>query len=659
MDSSATSHGSRCAGTIGAVGNNRLGVAGLNWTASIMGAESFQTDPNTGADFANIADSINAIEFTIQAKLAFVGTGGANVRVLSNSWSVRSQGDFNPPETFQFLREEIERAAANDILYVTSAGNRGGTERENNDTHPSYPVGYRLPNVVAVAATDNEDLLAPFSSYGPETVHLGAPGVGILSTARSRMRNDYFATSGTSRATPQVAGAAALILSRCALNTNQLKSVLLNNVDPVPSLAGRTITGGRLNVDRALRSCSPPPMQYYPLPRPIRLLDTRLGAVACDTPGVPLVAGQARTVLARGTCEGLTIPATAQAVVGNARVVNNVPGSTDGYVVLYPSNVPRPTVSNLNYSSGQTVPNAFTIGLGSDGAFKALATSTTNFIVDITGYYAPPPTGLYYHPLPRPVRLLDTRAGASACDTPGAPLIGGQARTQAARVTCDGVTIPSSAQAIVGNATVVNNTGAAGGFVTLYPSGEARPLAANLNYVQGQTVPNAFTVRLGNSDGAFNIHAATGINFIVDIAGYYSAQQADENGAGLLYNSLLTPVRVLDTRPGELACNRLSVSLTANAIQPLAGRRFCGIPGLARAVVGNATVVNTLQGSTSGFITLHPSGTTVPIATNLNYVAGQTVSNAFTVLLGADGAFYIYPTTDTHFIADITGYFAQ
>ncbi|MGI8995100.1 MAG: hypothetical protein ACR2GW_00340, partial [Pyrinomonadaceae bacterium] len=249
--------------------------------------------------------------------------------------------------------------------------------------------------------------------------------------------------------------------------------------------------------------------------------------------------------------------------------------------------------------------------------------------------------------------------GASACDTPGAPLIGGQARTQAARVTCDGVTIPSSAQAIVGNATFVNNTGAAGGFVTLYPSGEARPLAANLNYVQGQTVPNAFTVRLGNSDGAFNIHAATGINFIVDIAGYYSAQQADENGAGLLYNSLLTPVRVLDTRPGELACNRLSVSLTANAIQPLAGRRFCGIPGLARAVVGNATVVNTLQGSTSGFITLHPSGTTVPIATNLNYVAGQTVSNAFTVLLGADGAFYIYPTTDTHFIADITGYFAQ
>ena len=83
------------------------------------------------------------------------------------------------------------------------------------------------------------------------------------------------------------------------------------------------------------------------------------------------------------------------------------------------------------------------------------------------------------------------------------------------------MTIPSTAQVVVGNATVVNNTGAAGGFVTLYPAGASRPNVSNLNYTAGQVVPNAFTAGLG-SGGAFNIYAQTGINFIADVSGYYA-----------------------------------------------------------------------------------------------------------------------------------------
>src|SRR2546428_747461 len=231
-------HGSHGSSTIGAVGNHGAGVAGVNWTASIMGSK-FLDATGTGTT----ADAINAIEFVVQAKAAFAATSGANVRVLSNSWG---GGAFS-----QALLDEINRANANDMLFVAAAGNSGTP----NDLFPEYPASYNAPNVVAVAATDNTDSLAFFSNYGPSSVHLGAPGIDVLSTA---VGSNYAYLSGTSMATPHVSGAALLVLSKCALNTASLKTLLLNNVDPIPSLAGRTVTGGRLNVNKAIRACAAP-----------------------------------------------------------------------------------------------------------------------------------------------------------------------------------------------------------------------------------------------------------------------------------------------------------------------------------------------------------------------------------------------------------------
>jgi len=404
-------------------------------------------------------------------------------------------------------------------------------------------------------------------------------------------------------------------------------------------------------------------LQYYPLATPIRLLDTRPSEPACDAPGAPLVAGATRTEAARTACVG--IPSNAQVIVGNATAVNTAAGSADGFITLYPSEVTRPTVSNLNYVSDQIVPNAFTVGLGSDGAFNIYASSTTHCIVDITGYYAPPnPGGLYYHALPQPVRLLDTRAGQPACDTPGTPLAGGASRTQLARTTCNGVLIPAEALAIVGNATVVNNvSGNSDGFVTLYPSGAPRPTASNLNYVPGQIVPNSFTVGLG-ADGAFAIYAQTATHFIVDVAGYYSTQQTDINGTGLLYYSLSASVRLLDTRAGQPACDTPGVPLTGGSSRTAVARTTCGgqtIPQSAEAVVGNATVVNNVSGydHSGGFVTLYPSSAGLPVVSNLNYAAGQVVPNSFVVGLGnADGAFNVYAQTTINFIVDLIGYFA-
>ena len=210
---------------------------------------------------------------------------------------------------------------------------------------------------------------------------------------------------------------------------------------------------------------------------------------------------------------------------------------------------------------------------------------------------------------------------------------------------------------------MVNTTPGAGtGFVTLYPSGAEHPTVSYLNYVPEEIVPNSFTVALG-SDGAFNIFALTTLHFIVDITGYYSDQQFDENGQGLLYYPLTSPVRLIDTRAGELACETTSprTPFGHGETRTLVARRTCGgvtIPSNAQAVVGNATVVNTTAGAGAGFVTLSPSGTVRPTVSNLNYVPGQVVPNSFVVGLGSDGAFNVYALTSLHFIADIAGYFA-
>ncbi|MBS1792163.1 MAG: pre-peptidase C-terminal domain-containing protein [Acidobacteria bacterium] len=396
-------------------------------------------------------------------------------------------------------------------------------------------------------------------------------------------------------------------------------------------------------------------LQFYPLPHPIRLLDTRTTATSgCDQPHAPIAGGTSRTQTAAGrTCDGITIPSSARALTGNVTTVQ----SGGGFLTLYPSDAARPNVANTNYLPNEVVNNVFTVGIGAgDGAFKIYALNTTDVVVDVTGYYAPPGTGgLYFHPLPTPIRLLETRPSQPGCFTPGVKVFGGIEQTQLARVTCGSVTIPANAQAIVGNATVVMPS--TNGFLTLWPNGATRPVVASSNYSAGQVVNASFTVGLGG-DGRFGIYSVATTDLVVDVLGYFSPDATDLNGTGLLFTPLAHPVRLLETRPTFTGCYMTGAPLAGGSTRTQPARVTCEsltIPSSALGVVGNATVVGP---ASNGFLTLWPSNAAQPTTATSNYAMGRNWNRHFTVGLGPDGAFKIFPSATTDLVLDVSGFYA-
>ncbi len=223
------SHGSHCAGTIGGVGNNGKGVAGVNWNVRLLPVK-FLSSSGSGS-------TEGAIEAVNYARIM-------KVNVMSNSWG---GGSFS-----QALKDAISAANDAGILFVAAAGNDGS----NNDSRATYPAGYDLPNVVAVAATDNRDTLASFSNYGTKTVHVAAPGVNIYSSVKG---GGYATYSGTSMATPHVAGIAALLMSANPSWTfAEVKDRLIKTSDPVAGLRRKVLAKGRVNAYNAFMGIVPP-----------------------------------------------------------------------------------------------------------------------------------------------------------------------------------------------------------------------------------------------------------------------------------------------------------------------------------------------------------------------------------------------------------------
>jgi subtilisin family serine protease/subtilisin-like proprotein convertase family protein len=222
-------HGTHVSGTIAAVGNNGVGVTGVNWTSSIMALKFLDSSGRGSTDAA-----VRAVNYVTMMRTTY----GVNVRVTNNSWGGKGSSTA--------LYDAIAANRNADILFVAAAGNDSG----DTDLSPNYPAAYDLNNIVSVAATDHQDALAWFSSYGANTVDLAAPGVNVLSTWPG---NAYSSVSGTSMASPHVAGVAALAWAHSPLATSsQIKDAILAGADRIASLAGDSVTGGRSNARRTL-----------------------------------------------------------------------------------------------------------------------------------------------------------------------------------------------------------------------------------------------------------------------------------------------------------------------------------------------------------------------------------------------------------------------
>ncbi len=217
-------HGSHCAGTIGGAGNNALGVAGVNWNTSLMAVKFLGADGSGSTETA-----IKAIQYATKM----------GAKVMSNSWG---GGGFS-----QALLDAISESNKAGALFVAAAGNSAS----NNDKLENYPSNYDLPNILAVSAIDNRGKLANFSSYGLKKVHIGAPGVNILSTTGGA----YDSFSGTSMATPHVAGVAALVWGNDPkLTALELKARLIATAKPIASLKGKVSSGGMVDAFAALKA---------------------------------------------------------------------------------------------------------------------------------------------------------------------------------------------------------------------------------------------------------------------------------------------------------------------------------------------------------------------------------------------------------------------
>ena len=249
-------HGSHVAGILGAVGNNSVGVAGVCWRVQIMVCKFFDS-PAQGP----ISDAIKCIDY---ARMH-------GAQVINASWG---------SDSFQSLalRDAITSARDAGIIFVAAAGN----STADNEVTPLYPASYDLENIISVAATTRTDGLASFSNYGATRVDLGAPGDPVFSCWNNG-DDGYQYFSGTSMAAPNVTGACALARARYPLeNYQEIKQRILNATDPLPSLAGKCVTGGRLNLQKLVNG---PPTPANLVIQSIALVPTGIAISWSSQPG--------------------------------------------------------------------------------------------------------------------------------------------------------------------------------------------------------------------------------------------------------------------------------------------------------------------------------------------------------------------------------------
>jgi hypothetical protein len=408
----------------------------------------------------------------------------------------------------------------------------------------------------------------------------------------------------------------------------------LTNGTTYTFVVGATNSAGAGPGSTPSNSVVPGPDRYHPL-TPARILDTRNGTGGFSSPLGP----QAQlTLQVTGADAGLIPSSGVAAVVMNVTVTDTTAAS---YLTVSPSQLPRPTASNLNWTPGTTVPNLVEVPVGPDGRVSFFnAAGSVDVIADIEGYVGtanetPGADGLF-SPV-TPTRVLDTRSGVGGVAHPVGP---GAINVIAVPVAQTGQ------EAVVLNVTVTNPT--KDSYLTVWPDGTQQPVVSNLNFKAGQTVANRVAVKVGSAGRVVIFNAAGTVNVVADLNGSFTDTTG---GSGSQFQGI-QPTRLLDTRDGT---GGIHGSLGAGGSLSLQVTGSNDIPITAVAIVANLTVTGTTG---SSYLTAWPDLATRPTASDLNWVSGQTVPNLVVVALGANGKLDIFNAAgSTDVILDVVGYY--
>jgi len=373
---------------------------------------------------------------------------------------------------------------------------------------------------------------------------------------------------------------------------------------------------------------APPGASAYVPVSPYRILDTRIGQ------GFPqrVTAGQTFTLTLTN------VPAGSSAVVLNL----TIDGPSDaGFVTVFPTGVDRPLASSMNaYARGVTIANLVTVPIGTGGTVDIFSQMQTDLVADVQGYYTPATTAQAGRFVPVvPTRLLDTREPTSGHF---GPLAAGE---QIDLPIGAAAGLPSDAIAAALKVTVTDS--AASGFWTVFPTGDQRPTASNLNVVgSGSTIANQVLARLAG--GSISVFSQTGGHLVIDIVGWFTGPSTAATDVGLFVP--VAPARLLDSRQPPLGA---MPGHNRTAEVPVAGRFGLPASGIA-AVVVNATVTET---AAPGFFALWPARTYRPNASSLNASqAGQTIADHVITPVSTAG-FGFYTQNGAHLVVDISGWY--
>jgi hypothetical protein len=366
---------------------------------------------------------------------------------------------------------------------------------------------------------------------------------------------------------------------------------------------------------------------------PARILDTRTGTGGISTP-----IGPGGTVDMQVTGRGSVPTAGVSAVAMNVTVVEP---TASGHLTVFPAGAARPLAANLNFSPGQIVPNLVVAKLGAGGKVSVFnSAGSTNIVVDVAGWFSDSGTGAAgRYTAVTPARILDTRLETVRL---------GPGTTLDLQVSGRGGLPSSGVGAAVVNVAVTNTT--ASSFLTVYPTGGARPEASNLNFGAGNTVSNRAMVTLGAGGKVTLFNSAGTADVIVDVGGWYS--DATVSSTSGLYTPVV-PARILDTRGGMGALIGLIAGTLGTDVQVTG---LGGVPSSGvTAVVLNATVTQPLG---AGHLTVSPAGSPRPLASDLNFAGDETRPNLVVVRVGTGGKVNVYASTPTHVVFDVAGWFS-